>query len=109
MLNNLKIMLFGKVIEDAEKDALLELIISGATSRLQRLLGGIEPPEEMNDIILEVAVARYNRIGSEGYSSHTVEGESISFADDEFEPYMQEIQDYLDKQQAVKKGKVRFL
>lgn len=109
MLNNLKIMLFGKIIEDAEKDALLELIISGATSRLKRLLGGIEPPKEMNDIILEVAVARYNRIGSEGYASHTVEGESISFADDEFEPYMQEIQDYLDKQQSVKKGKVRFI
>ena len=109
MLNNLKIMLFGKAIEDAEKDAQLKLIISGASSRLQRLLGGLEVPESMNDIILEVAVARYNRIGSEGYASHTVEGESISFVDDEFEPYMQEIQDYLDAQQSVKKGKVRFI
>ena len=109
MLNNLKIMLFGEVIVDEAKDALLELIISGATSRLQRLLGGLKPPESMNDIILEVAVARYNRIGSEGLSSHTVEGESMSFTDDEFKPYMQEIQDYLDAQQAVKKGKVRFI
>lgn len=109
MLNNLKIMLFGEVVEDAAKDAQLELILAGATSRLKRLIGGLEPPESMNDIILEVAVARYNRIGSEGLSSHTVEGESMSFTDDEFKPYMQEIQDYLDAQQAVKKGKVRFI
>lgn len=109
MLNNLKIMLFGKVIEDAGKDAQLELIISGATSRLQRLLGGLEVPESMNDIILEVAVARYNRIGSEGVSNHTVEGESMRFTNNDFAPYMQEIQDYLDKQQSVKKGKVRFI
>ena len=65
MLNDLKIMLFGEVTEDAAKDAQLKLIISGVTSRLQLLLGGVEPPESMNHIILEVAVVRYNRIGSE--------------------------------------------
>lgn len=109
MLNDLKIMLFGEAIEDTAKDALLKLIISGATSRLQLRLGGLEPPESMNHIILEVAIARYNRVGSEGLTSHTVEGESMSFSDNDFAGYEDEIQAFLDSQKEVKKGKVRFL
>ena len=109
MLNNLKIMLFGEVIADEAKDAQLELIINGATSRLQLLLGGLEPPESMNHIILEVAIARYNRIGSEGLSSHTVEGESMSYNDNDFAAYKDEIQAFIDANKEVKKGKVRFL
>lgn len=109
MLNNLKIMLFGEVIVDEAKDAQLELIINGATSRLQLLLGGLEPPESMNHIILEVAIARYNRIGSEGLSSHTVEGESMSYNDNDFAAYKDEIQAFIDANKEVKKGKVRFL
>lgn len=109
MLNDLKIMLFGEVMEDAAKDAQLKLIISGVTSRLQLLLGGVEPPESMNHIILEVAVVRYNRIGSEGLSSHSVEGESMNFAESDFAGYMDEIQSFIDSNKEVKKGKVRFL
>lgn len=109
MLNDLKIMLFGEVIEDTAKDAQLKLIISGATSRLQLLLGGLEPPESMNHIILEVAITRYNRIGSEGLTSHTVEGESMSYSDSDFAGYKDEIQAFLDSQKDVKKGKVRFI
>ena len=109
MLNDLKIMLFGEVIVDEAKDAQLKLIISGATSRLQLLLGGLEPPDSMNNIILEVAIARYNRIGSEGLSSHTVEGESMSFNENDFAAYKDEIQAFIDLNKEVKKGKVRFI
>ena len=53
MLENLKILL-GINEADNSLDAKLELIISMTTKRLQLLLGGIEPPEEMEHIILEV-------------------------------------------------------
>lgn len=109
MLNDLKILLFGEVVEDEAKDAQLKLIINGVTSRLQLLLGGIEPPESMRHIILEVAIVRYNRIGSEGLTSHTVEGESMSYGDNDFDGYKDEIRAYMDAQNEVKKGKVRFL
>ena len=33
---------------------------------------------------MDVSVIRFNKIGSEGLSSHTVEGESLSFAEDDF-------------------------
>lgn len=94
MLEELKLLLG---IEDTSLDEKLNLIIKLTTSRLRVLLGGTEIPEELQYIITEVAVIRFNRIGSEGLSSHGVEGESLSFTDDDFAGYKTEIQAYLDK------------
>ena len=109
MLEQLKIMLFGEVVQDAAKDAQLELILAGVVSRLKLLLGGIEPPESMDYIILEVAIVRYNRMGSEGLTNHTVEGESMTLNNSDFAGYKDEIQSFLESQKEAKKGKVRFL
>lgn len=108
MLKNLKILL-GISESDTSQDAKLNLILSGTTSRLKALLGGKDPPEDLNYIITDVAVIRFNRIGSEGFSSHSVEGESQSFSDDDFAGYREDIQTYLDNQEDAKKGRVRFL
>lgn len=108
MLKNLKILL-GIPETDTSQDAKLNLILSGTTSRLKALLGGQDPPEDLNYIITDVAVIRFNRIGSEGLSAHTVEGESQSFSDDDFAGYREDIQTYLDNQKEAKKGRVRFL
>ena len=108
MLENLKIML-GIDLDDTSIDDRLRLILSNTTSRLKMLLGGVDVPEEMEYIILEVATARYNRVGSEGLSSHAVEGETLSFTENDFSPYMDEIQAYLDAQNTATRGKVRFL
>ena len=104
MLENLKAFLGV-----TGKDDLLKLIISNTTARLKLLLGGIEPPDELDHIILEVSIIRYNRIGSEGLSSHSVEGESLSFNDNDFAGYMDEIDAFLKAQEASKHGKVRFI
>lgn len=106
MLENLKMMLG---IDGTDRDALLKLIISNTTARLKLLIGGIAPPESMNHIILEVAVIRFNRIGSEGMASHSVEGESQSYTDDDFAQFADEIQAFLESQNEVTRGKVRFL
>lgn len=108
MLNELKLLL-GIDLEDTSEDAKLKLLISTATARLTLLLGGIEPPESMEHIIREVAIIRYNRIGSEGMASHTVEGESQSFESDDFSAYADEIQAFLDAQKESARGRVRFL
>lgn len=106
MLDNLKIMLG---IEEEDQDAKLNLILSNTKSRLKLLLGGIEPPEEMNHIVLDVAIMRFNRIGSEGLASHSVEGESLTFSDHDFDGFANEIQAWLDSQKESTRGKVRFL
>ena len=108
MLNDLKLLL-GISSEDTTRDELLLKIIAMATARLKLLLGGIEPPEEMDHIILDVSVIRFNRIGSEGMTGHTVEGESLNFVDDDFSQFLDEIQAWLDRQESGSRGKVKFL
>lgn len=110
MLSDL-ILLLG--LDEAElepaMEAKLNMIVSGATARLKLLLGGAEPPEEMNHIILDVSAARFNRIGSEGLTSHTVEGESLSFSENDFEQFSEEIQAWLSSNSESSRGKLRFI
>jgi len=108
MLKDFKLML-GIAPEDTDCDAKLSLILETASARLKNLLGGIEPPEAMRHIILEAAVSRFNRIGSEGMASHTVEGESLSFQNDDFAGFSEEIQAFLEARQDSARGRVRLL
>ena len=108
MLTYLKTML-GFSTDDTDIEERLALIIESTTARLKVKLGGIEPPEELEYIIKEVAIKRFNRIGSEGLESHSVEGENLSFEDDYFNEFADDIQAFLDKQKEVKRGKVRFI
>lgn len=108
ILENIKTLL-GFETTDTSKDKLLNLIISNATSRLKVLLGGLEPPTQLDYILVEVSVIRFNRIGSEGASSHSVDGESLTFSDKDFEQFTNDIQAYLDSQKDSTKGKVRFI
>lgn len=106
MLTNLKLLLG---IESDDRDALLKQIIASAIARLKLLLGGVEPPESLDYIIEDVCVRRFNRIGSEGMTSHTVEGESISFSDNDFTGFEDDIQAYLNTQKESSRGRVKFL
>lgn len=107
MLETLK-MLLG-FADDSSRDELLNKLIDLATARLKVLLGGIEPPEELEYIIIDVTAARFNRIGSEGLSVHSVEGESLTFTNDDFKGFSADIQAFLDGQKDNSRGKVRFL
>ena len=106
MLSEVKLLLG---IKDASRDDLLNLLISTATARLKTLLGGLEPPDSLSYIVRDVAIIRFNKIGSEGVDSHTVEGESMTFTDDDFSQFKDEIQAFLDTQKESARGKVRFL
>ena len=90
-------------------DDKLNVIIELTQKRLGNLLSVKEVPEELVYIVVEVSVIRFNRIGSEGVSSHSVEGESMSFNDDDFDSYDKDIRSWLNNQSDLKKGRVRFL
>ena len=88
----------------------LAVIESMTRDRLTILLGGLDIPEELEYIVTEVSVKRFNRIGSEGATSHNVEGESLNWGDvDDFADYMDEINKYLEDLEGSTKGRVRFL
>lgn len=110
MLEDLKRMLGLSGRKDEELDQKLEWILTTTRARLKVLLGGIDPEDDLNYIITEVSIVRYNRIGSEGFQSHTVEGESVGFLNSDFDAYMDDIQAYKDaKNIDVSKGGIRWI
>ncbi len=108
MLEDIKELL-GIEEDDTTINTKLNIILEATKNRLKVLLGGLEVPDQLDYIVTDVSIMRFNRIGSEGLSSHSVEGESLSFSNNDFEPYMDDIQSYLNAQQEATKGKVRFL
>lgn len=92
-----------------EDSTQLSTIITLTESRLKALLGVDVVPQELEYIEVEIAVRRYNRIGSEGAISHSVEGESWSFKDNDFAAFDDDIQAWRSKQKEQSKGKVRFI
>ena len=106
-LDNVRILLG---ITDGTQDEILETILRAVQARLKVLLGGVDViPEQLEYIAEEVTVIRYNRVGSEGMSAHTVEGESISYSDNDFSGFMTDIEAWQDEQKNTKCGRVRFL
>lgn len=102
MLEDIKELL-GIGEDDTSMDSKISIIVLATKSRLKVLLGGLDVPDTLNYIVTDVSIMRFNRIGSEGLSSHTVEGESLSFSNNDFEPYIDDIQAYLDSQKENKK------
>ena len=84
------------------------MIIRLTTNRLKTLLDVEEVPTELEYIVTEVSIVRYNKIGSEGVTSHSVEGETMSFSDNDFKGYLDDIEVWKNKKNEVK-GVVKFL
>ncbi len=91
-------------------EGILKLIIDMVEAQLLMRINDEEVPYELQYIIVNVSVARYNQIGDEGKSSMTIEGESASWLADLFAPYEKDIRLYLGrKDQTVSGGSIRFL
>lgn len=109
LLKDLK-LLIGMEPEDASQDERLLWILDSARARLKVLLGGLDPPPEMDHIVTEAAVIRFNRIGSEGMTINVVEGENLHFSGNDFAGFMDEINAWLDaRNQNSRRGGFRFL
>ena len=99
---------------DTPTDAIinqLNIIIDVTTSRLNLLLGVDSLPGDLEYIVLEVSIARYNRIGSEGASHHQVQGETLTWSNKDFDPYLDDIKAWLDaqKEPPTTRGRIRFI
>lgn len=88
---------------DTEKHDQIQNVINIVSNRLLYRLKTMLPsedvqavPKELEPIVVEVSVKRFNLIGSEGMDSHNVDGESISFSDaDYFDAYEDDINRYV--------------
>lgn len=70
-------------------------------------------PDELDYIVDEVTIARFNRIGSEGMSSESVEGRSANYNDNYFADFAEDIQGYIDSKDELdpteKRGRFTFI
>lgn len=104
--------LLGLTTVTAEMQSKLETIIDITSNRLKLRLGGVDDvPEALAYIVTEVSIVRFNRIGSEGVTSHTVQGESMSWSDKDFDPYENDIQTWLSLQEdpTTRRGRLTFI
>ena len=91
----------------------VEAIYSKIAERLLHRIKNTEIPLGLEYIVEEATIRRFNRIGSEGMKSESVEGHSVTYLDeDELAPYESAIVAYLDAQEPEpprKSGVVYFL
>ena len=84
----------------------VEAIYSRIAERLLHRIKDTEIPLELEYIVEEATIRRFNRIGSEGMKSESVEGHSVTYIDeDELAPYESAIVAYLDAQEPDDKRK----
>ena len=75
-------LLLGKVktflgIIDNYNDELIEEIIEITKEKILNYINEKELPRELEFILIEQSIERYNRIGSEGIASESVDGKNV--------------------------------
>lgn len=98
-------------IEDDLQDEVLDILMNSVENHLKALLGK-DVPESLKFIVQEITIRRFNRIGTEGMQSESVEGHSITFydLDDEFKPYLTIIYNERDDDEdGYGRGRVLFI
>ena len=97
MLERLRLILNVK-----DQDELLNEILTLVVEKLTTYLGEPSVPAQFEWVIIELAVQRFNRIGSEGISSESVDGGSNTYIVDELSPFYP----FLDEYKASKNGNI---
>lgn len=80
-------------------NTLVEAIYNNISERLLHRIHATEIPVELEYIVEEATIKRFNRVGSEGMKSESVEGHSVTYVDEDIlAPYENAIVEYLEKQ-----------
>ena len=97
LLNRIKTLLN---IEGNEN--LIYEIVNITESKILNYINASEMPKELEFVLIELAIQRFNRIGSEGIASESIDGKSVSY-DDDFIGYKHYLDDYISRN-SVRKG-----
>ncbi|WP_235020637.1 phage head-tail connector protein [Pediococcus pentosaceus] len=110
-LKNLKVLIAMNE-DDTSKDNLLNLIVANTEASLKVKLhkkATEKVPDELNYILLEVAVRRFNRLKNEGMANYSQEGETITFNSNDFDDFKDDINKYLIDNKVQSRGVARFI
>lgn len=97
-------------IDDTLQDTLLQQIIDDVTQRVNSYIKEPTLPAQLEWIVRELTIIRYNRIGSEGTKTDSEEGRSATYVDDPFELFTSDLDKYIeDNLKPPVKGKAKFI
>lgn len=82
---------------DVDLDELLKDIVDMTSQRLKSLTGLKEISSDLDYIVVEVSIKRFNRLKNEGMKTYSQEGESIAFDDNDFAEFSTEIKRLANK------------
>ena len=94
LLNRVKVLLG---ITNNDNEELLREIIEITEAKILNYINSSELPEQLEFVLVELSIKRFNRIGSEGFTSETVDGKTMSYEESEFEGYEKYLDDYICK------------
>lgn len=80
-----------------EQDDVLSEIIQIVEEKILSYLCLGEVPNALGWIVVELSVARFNRIGSEGLTTESVDGKQSSYIEDELGQYKVYLDNYVRK------------
>lgn len=75
----------------------VEIIEGMVTQKVLNYISQDELPTELEYIVQELTIKRFNRLGSEGMSSTSQEGLSMSWNDDDFSFYKDDLDAWLEE------------
>ena len=98
-------------LKDNDQDNLLNVIIENTEQALCFKLSVDEVPKELDYVLVEVAIKRFNRLKNEGMTSYSQEGESITFNSSYFDDFNSDIQQWRADNNKNERslGKVHFI
>ena len=89
LLNRIKTLL-----QINDNDELIYEITEITKEKILNYINEKELPQELEFILIELAIERFNKIGSEGIASESIDGKNVSY-DDSFENYKIYLDDYI--------------
>lgn len=104
-------LIFGneEPLQEELLDTIIDLISSQVLLKIKTRLPEIETiPKELEYVVVELSVQRFNRIGSEGMTQETVEGHSAAY-DYDNKSLMDAIDEWIDGQIFNDVARIRFL
>ena len=97
MIKDDVLKLLGISISDTAKVAIVDILLAQSQNKICAYINASLVPAELNFIVCELTVERYNKLGSEGFTSESIEGIQYSYNPNELAQYKVYLDRYVSK------------
>lgn len=105
-LDNIKILLG---LEDDSQDIILAILLTNAVSTINVYLGVNELPQELSFVAEQLAVIKFNKLGSEGIQTEKIDVLSTTYQADELASFKTILDSYKANNNLATTKRVKFL